>query len=145
MKPILSNSVVFAVALFAFGCSTPEARIKSNPDVFQALPPDVQANVRKGKVDIGYPKDAVRLALGSPDRQYKRRTADGEVEVWSYVAVRTWTERQRADASVRVYDPNGKRRVVHDWVWVDVERRQEYDRLRIEFKDNLVTAIESVE
>ncbi|MCS6771666.1 MAG: hypothetical protein NZ740_06525 [Kiritimatiellae bacterium] len=138
-------SLLSVVVLTVGGCATPEARIRANPEAFQALPPEIRENVRQGKIDLGYPKEAVRIALGPPDRQYRRRTADGESEVWSYIAVRSFYERQRADARVRVYDPDGRRRVVNDWVWVDVERRQEYDRMRVEFRDDRVTAIETVD
>lgn len=133
------------LALLAAGCATPEARIKRNRAAFDALPSEIQENVRKGRVDIGYPKEAVRIALGPPDREYTRRTADGQVDVWSYIGVRTTFERQRADARTHVYDAEGRRRTVTDWVWVDVERRQEFDRLRVEFKGDLVTAIESLD
>lgn len=132
------------LALVASGCATPDSRIKRNRAAFDALPPEIQENVRKGNVDIGYPKEAVLIALGQPDREYTRRTADGQVEVWSYVGVRTTTDRQRADVRSHVYDADGRRRTVSDWVWVDVERRHEYDRIRIEFKGDVVTAIETL-
>ncbi len=138
-------ATLFLLAVLGAGCATPDARIKSNPAAFNALPPEMQENVRKGRVDIGYPKSAVRIALGPPDREYTRRTADGLVEVWSYIGVRTTYERQRADARTRVYDAEGRRRTVTDWVWVDVERRQEFDRTRVEFKDDIVTAIETLD
>jgi hypothetical protein len=135
-------ALLLLFAALAAGCATPEARIKRNRAAFEALPPHIQENVRKGIVDIGYPKDAVRIALGPPDREYTRRTADGVVEVWSYIGERVTYERQRADARTRVYDADGRRRTVTDWVWVDVERRQEFDRTRVEFRDNVVSAIE---
>ncbi|HMP75881.1 MAG TPA: hypothetical protein PKE12_06260 [Kiritimatiellia bacterium] len=133
------------VALFAVGCSTPDARIKRNPELFQSLPPEIQENVRQGRIDIGYPQAAVRIALGAPNREYTRRTAETTVSVWAYTAERVSYERQRADARVRVYDAQGRRRTVTDWVWVDVERRHEYDRMRVEFTGDTVTAIEMTE
>lgn len=127
------------------GCATPESRIKKNPELFNALPPAVQENVRQGRVDIGYSKDAVQLALGAPNRQYTRKTADRLTEVWSYTRDEIHRDRQRADVRINTYDSKGRRTSVSDWVWVDVENRQEYERLRIEFTDNAVSAIESME
>lgn len=134
-----------ALALFVAGCATPESRIKKNPELFNALSPEVQENVRQGRIDIGYPQDAVMLALGRPDREYTRRTPAGQTIVWSYTAEDVTWERQRADAHIRVYDAEGHRRTITDWVWVDVERRQEYDKMRVEFTSNVVSAIETTD
>ncbi|MCO6401838.1 MAG: hypothetical protein J5I99_11520 [Verrucomicrobia bacterium] len=133
------------LTLFAIGCASPEYRIKRNPELFATLPTDVQENVRKGQIDIGYTQDAVQLALGRPNREYTRRTKEGQTTVWAYTAERVSWERQRADTRVRVYDAQGRRRTVSDWVWVDVERRQEYDKMRVEFVSNTVTAIETTD
>ncbi len=141
MKRLLPTLAI--LTLFAIGCATPESRIKRNPELFQSLPPDVQEHVRKGEIDIGYSQDAVQLALGRPNREYTRRTKDGETVVWAYTGERVSWERQRADTRVRVYDAQGRRRTVSDWVWVDVERRQEYDKMRVEFSNNVVSAIET--
>lgn len=137
--------ILALLALFVAGCATPESRIKKNPDVFNALPPNVQESVRQGKIDIGFSREAVELALGKPNREYTRRTQEGETMVWAYTAERVTWNRQRADANIRVYDAQGRRHTVSDWVWVDVEQRQEYDKLRIEFSNNVVSAIESID
>lgn len=138
--------ILTLLTLFVAGCATPEARIKKNPEIFSALPPAVQENVRKGVIDIGYPRDAVMIALGQPNREYVRRTDLGTTTVWAYTGERVSWERQRADARIRVYDAQGRRRTVSDWVWVDVERRQEYDKMRVEFNSsNVVSAIETIE
>lgn len=127
------------------GCATPDARIKKNPELFNSLSPEIQANVRQGKIDIGYPKAAVQLALGPADRQYTRRTAGGQKEVWSYTATYSTTDRQRVDARVRNRGTDGNLRTTTESVWVDVEQKHEYDRLRVEFEGDLVTAIESLD
>ncbi|MCX7671625.1 MAG: hypothetical protein N2439_16340, partial [Anaerolineae bacterium] len=95
--------LVFLLACAA-GCATPESRIRKHRAAFEALPPDVQAGVRTGRIDIGYPKEAVLIALGEPDRRYIRKTAEGEVEVWAYVGGKTTYDRQRADAHTHIYD-----------------------------------------
>lgn len=77
--------MVMAVGLLA-GCATPDARIKRSPEVFARLSPEQQALVKEGKVGIGFDADAVRLAVGEPDRRWTRTDASGTSEVWSYIA-----------------------------------------------------------
>ncbi len=137
--------LVAALGLLAAGCATPESRIKKSPEVFNALPPEMQEQVRQGRIDIGYPKEAVHIALGPPNRQYTRKTADRSTEVWSYTRDEIRRDRQRADVRISGYDSKGRRATYNDWVWVDVESRQEYERLRVEFSDNAVSAIERME
>lgn len=126
------------------GCATPESRIKKNPELFDALAPDVQASVMSGKISIGFPKDAVYLALGKPNREYSRTTEKGISEVWSYTATQTRTDRQRADVNVRYQDASGKMRSTREDVWVDVEQKTEYERLRVEFAEGVVSGIETL-
>lgn len=132
------------IAIAAVGCSTPRSRIEKHPELFNRLPPEAQENVRQGRIDIGYSQDAVMLALGDPARTYSRRTADGETVVWSYVDQHFYTERQRADVDVPVYDLDGRRRTRREWVWVDVQKTEEFEKLRVELKNGVVTAIETL-
>ena len=125
------------------GCATPESRIRKNPAAFEALPPDVQAAVRQGQIGMGFSSEAVELALGRPDRLYTRQTEAGTAEVWSYVGYTTTLERQRVEGRFRVRDGSGYRTVT-DSVWVDVDRRSEYEKLRVEFTGGRVSAIERV-
>ena len=129
--------------LAASGCATPESRIKKNQALFDSFPAEVQEKVKAGQIDIGFTADMVAIALGKPGRVYQRKTTEGETEVWSYEAYTITTNRQRVDADVRVRDSNGYR-TVRDWVWVDVEQRNYYDKLRIEFSGGKVIAIEQV-
>lgn len=132
--------------IWGAGCATPASRIKKNPELFNQLPAEVQTNVLAGRIDVGYSREAVNLALGEPQRRYTRKTLTGKnTEVWSYTSVRTTTERQRVDARVRGYDERGRSRTYSDWVYVDVEHRQEFERLRVEFETNTVLAIETLE
>lgn len=124
------------------GCATPAARIKRNPDLFATFPPDVQANIKQGNVDVGYTRDMVYIALGDPDRRYTRKTSAGEVEVWAYVDTYSTTERQRVDGPFRYRDADGTSRTIRDTLWVDVQQRHEYETTRIELTDGTVSAIE---
>lgn len=143
--PFFLQIAMVCLLLAAAGCATPESRIKKNPELFNSLPPEVQQNVRQGKIDLGYSKDAVTLALGKPDREYTRRSAAGQKEVWSYTSSYTTTERQRVDADVRYRGSDGRLRRATDWIWVDVQQQHEYERLRLEFEQDIVSAIETLE
>ncbi|MGD1030811.1 MAG: hypothetical protein ABSA05_06675 [Opitutaceae bacterium] len=86
MKTLRSTGFL-GVALFVLllaGCDTPTARIHSNPGAFAQLPPDQQSLVQQGKVAVGFTADAVRLALGAPDRVTVRRSSTAQSEVWHY-------------------------------------------------------------
>ena len=71
-------------ALLAAGCSTPETRIRENPEVFNRLSPAEQDLIRQGKVAIGFDQEMVRLAVGEPDRIWSRTDTEGATESWSY-------------------------------------------------------------
>jgi hypothetical protein len=76
-------SAALCAALFV-GCSTPESRISSAPEVFARLTPDQQALVKAGQVAVGFGMDAVKLALGDPDRVTIHTDATGQHQVWHY-------------------------------------------------------------
>jgi hypothetical protein len=85
MKRVLLSLIV-VTSLFLGGCATPDARIKASPEVFARLSPEHQALVKEGRVGIGFDTDAVRLAVGDPDRRWSRTDATGTSEVWSYTS-----------------------------------------------------------
>jgi hypothetical protein len=82
---------VFKLAAIAFcavllvSCASPESRIKDSPDVFARLNPDEQALVKQGKVAPGFDMDAVKLALGDPDRVTIHTDSTGTHQIWHYV------------------------------------------------------------
>lgn len=80
----VTRLTVLLLALPLGGCSTPQSRIERHPALFDALPAEQQTLVRAGQIAIGMPEDAVRLALGEPDRISRRTDADGVTTVWRY-------------------------------------------------------------
>jgi hypothetical protein len=73
--------------LLAFGlaaCASPARRIEKSRALFDALPPAAQQAIRAGRVEPGFTPEMATLALGAPDRAYRRRTADKEQEIWVY-------------------------------------------------------------
>ena len=76
--PLLPAALAAAVLALAAGCSTIESRIEQNRDYFDALPAADQAQIRIGKIDLGFTPESVRMALGEPRRKTIRRTASGD-------------------------------------------------------------------
>ncbi len=145
MKRCLMGLLALLPIFLLASCATPDARIKRHQEMFDAFPPDVQERVREGKIEIGDNEDMVFIALGKPDREYTRRTADGELVVWSYTDHYTQTRRELVDGRFRVRDSRtGHIHSVSDSVWVEVPTYHEYDRFRVEFDGGLVTAIEQL-
>ena len=132
MKTIL---ILIFLGLLA-ACATPERRIRANPEAFAALPEEQQTLVREGKVDLGMNPEAVRLALGAPHRIYTRRTEAGETTVWSYVRSERRTDSQWVHVPCRARGSHS--------VLIDVDTYREVETLRLEFADQIVTAIESM-
>jgi hypothetical protein len=71
-----------SIALMA--CSTTGSRIRSQQELFDSYPAEVQQNIRKGEIDVGYSQEMVEMALGKPDRKVEMQTEDGITEVWTY-------------------------------------------------------------
>ena len=137
------SRLLLALGLIAlFGCASPERRIKKNPELFAALPSDVQEHIRNGKVQLGFNPDAVFLALGKADRTYSRQTANQQVEVWSYEAIEYRSEQQQVSGNFRYRDHKGRTRTAYDTIWVTVQNEIHYEKVRVEFTDGVVTAIE---
>jgi hypothetical protein len=84
----------------------------------------------------------VFIAKGPPDRKYERRTMGGTSEVWSYVGTEIETENKRVQGRFHMKDSSGRIRTSTDEVWADIQHRREFEKLRVEFKDGVVTTIE---
>lgn len=134
--------LLLAMLCIAGGCASPEARIRKNPEMFEALPEEVRAQVQQGRIEPGFTEEAVFLARGKPDREYTRRTETGVSKVWSYVEREYYSERQRVRGTFNVRDERGRLRSVRDDVWVDVQNWREFEATRVEMKDGVVVAIE---
>ena len=141
MKQLLIPVLLAAAALA--GCATPEARIKDNPSAYSTLTPEQQALVKNGQIGLGMPESAVQLALGKPDRITEHTDASGQQHIWHY------TEVQSTGAAAaypypyfspypRFYDPF----FFPGYAGLYTPVQTETDRIRVIFKDGLITAIE---
>lgn len=76
--------LILPLALIVAGCSTVESRVSGHQADFNTWPPAVQQQVRNGQINIGFTREQVQVALGSPDHTFVRTAATGSFEVWSY-------------------------------------------------------------
>lgn len=79
---------IFVVAIGLAACSTPATRIEKDPALYSAFPPDVQASVKQGKIDIGFTTDMVYVAWGKPENKKEIVEEKGKHEVWIYLGTR---------------------------------------------------------
>lgn len=87
-RPIMAG-MISVIAIAALSCaSTPEKRIEENQTLFDSYSAEVQANLRLGKVDVGYDEDQVQMALGEPDETSTELAEDGETLIWGYTRSR---------------------------------------------------------
>jgi len=84
MRPRFCIALLAAAALALSACSTIDSRIRKQQALFDSYPPDVQNNIRNGRIEVGYTQEMVAMALGEPDRKVEMQTEDGVAEVWSY-------------------------------------------------------------
>ena len=81
MAALLGLTAVFALG----GCASgPDSRIKKERAAFDAMPAEVQQQIKAGEVAVGFTQQQVTLARGKPDRIGRRTTATGAEEVWTY-------------------------------------------------------------
>jgi outer membrane protein assembly factor BamE (lipoprotein component of BamABCDE complex) len=84
MKAKLELLVLAAGIVVLTACSTVESRVQSHQSDFNTWPPPVQQMVKAGQVGVGFTREQVEVALGSPDYTFMRTATDGTYEVWSY-------------------------------------------------------------
>ena len=141
-RPVEWFCCVGIAALLAGCVSTPESRIARNPGVFTTFPAEAQAKIRQGRIDVGFTRDMVKMALGAPRLIHTRTTAAGETEVWTYMGVTFSTTTQPVGGTYLYRDAAGFERRADGSGWIDVQERTEYPTLRVEFEDGKVKAIE---
>ncbi|MDE2040150.1 MAG: hypothetical protein KGO96_09790 [Elusimicrobia bacterium] len=73
-----------AAGFLALAACSPAARIRRHQALFATFPPEVQRELRRGRAEPGMTPAMVELALGKPDRVYRRKTAASEQEIWIY-------------------------------------------------------------
>ncbi len=145
---IHAGLVAATCALLAGSCSIFQApierRIEKGREVFDSFPPKVRENVRLGQIEIGYDEDMVRIALGQPDRRYRRRDPEGETMIWIYLERKVRSRSQWAMVDLPTFDPQGRRIILHEALKLNLEERHEHTRARVEFAAGKVYAFEQL-
>lgn len=80
----LALLIGLATSLLFSGCDTVAVRVLTNYDTFSKLDPKVRANIVRGRVELGYTPEMVRLALGRPNYSSSAAAVKGGYDVWSY-------------------------------------------------------------
>jgi hypothetical protein len=134
---IFSALGLLLLAVGLTGCATtPASRVEKNAALVAGWPAEVQAQVRAGKVAIGFTADQVRVAVGEPDRMVKRTDAAGAHDVWVY-----FEAAPRFSFGVGVGSGGGGSGV-GGGLSVGSGGRRERERMRLTFEDGKVSAIE---
>lgn len=128
--------LLLAGLLLLAACSTPDTRIADNRGAFDRFPAEVQRKIRAGQVDVGFTAEMVRLALGEPARKFTRKTDKGDTEVWGYL-----DNRPRFSFGVGV-GSGGMGSSVGGGVGVSTGGREPDEKIRVEFREGLVTAVD---
>lgn len=137
MRPLPFLLAGAALALLA-GCSTPDSRIAGHRAAFDRLPAEAQQKIRSGQVDIGFTPEMVRLALGEPDRVFTRRSDGGDTEVWGYQ-----DHGPHFSFGIGV-GSGGHHSAVGGGVAMSTGGYDPGEKIRVEFREGKVTAVDSL-
>ena len=142
MNMLRSVGSALLLLLFLAGCTSPASRIKKNQELFDTFPVAAQARIRGGEIDLGFTAEMTRIALGEPQRKLLRRTPENEKEIWLYIDTVQRYERQHADIDgLSLYGTSGAG-AIGGSAWFNVLQEREVLRLRAEFLQGIVVAIE---
>lgn len=148
MKKFVLVVIGIAIVGLITGCMSiqemRDKRIADNQGVFNSFPPSIQAQVRRGEIDIGFSMDMVRLAWGVPDDVFSRKTSSGVTTVWRYTKTRIYPYSEHMLIPIRYIDSEGRARISYRSVWINRDTREEYTVARIEFSAGSVSAIEQL-
>ena len=139
MRSIPAALCLASVALLAACSSTPDARIAKNQPAFSQYPSAVQQKIRAGEVDVGFTPEMVRLALGEPTREFRRQTETGLAEVWVY-----HDNGPRFSLGIGVGGAVGRHSSAGVGLSTSTGGYDPEEKMRVEFRDDRVTAIEYV-
>lgn len=78
----LALLIGLAAVLLSSGCVA--VRVVTHYPTFSKLDPTARANIMRGRIEVGYTREMVRLALGRPDSVKSSATE----EIWNYTTSR---------------------------------------------------------
>ncbi len=138
-KTSIVYALTAAAVLWLTGCVAPvERRIRADQERFDSYPADIQENIRAGRIEPGYTREMVRLALGRPARIFTRTTEKEIREIWVYTYL-------HPRFSVGVGGTVGRGRTM---VGTGMDISRDYypeEAMRVIFLENQVYAVEKQE
>ena len=135
MYPLKTLLASVGLALLA-ACATPDSRIADNRSAFDKFSLEIQQKIRTGQVEVGFTPEMVRMALGEPARTFTRKTELGDTEVWSY-----HDDSPKFSFGFGVAS-GGRRSAVSSGVGVSTGGYDPEEKIRVEFRDGAVTAVD---
>lgn len=129
MKYILICSLVFLI-----GCATQPHRARQLNNDFQKLPPDVQARVMRGEIQIGDNPHAVYFALGTPNSIEIIDMTGSPYPQWEYVGIRKKVTLP-GGRTIEQFEP------ATDMIFPSPFAKDEHVRLLVDFVDERVSRI----
>jgi len=139
MRPFAQLIVISAAAFLAGCASTPEARIARNQAAFNEYPAAVQQQIRSGEVALGFTPAMVRLALGEPSRVFSHQADTGLTELWVY-----HDNGPHFSIGIGLGGAVGRHSSAGVGMSTSTGDYDSEEKMRVEFRDGKVTAIEYV-
>ncbi|MEW6055885.1 MAG: hypothetical protein AB1540_04650 [Bdellovibrionota bacterium] len=96
--------LILALLLIS-ACSTVSSRIKDHQHQFNSYPPEVQAQIQNGRIDVGFTEEQVLIAKGKPSDKTAFRRGDKTVTLWKYAG--GYATRDSSPASPALGSPYG--------------------------------------
>lgn len=134
---------LFASLLLLGGCNSFQSRARQLSGTYESLPPDAQQRLERGVINVGDTQDMVYIALGNADERRDIQNADGTQTVWIY---KTYWDQYQGTAYAgwrRVIVPTRRGyAIVHEPITQDIYRTHADDRIRVTFRNGVVTTVE---
>jgi len=142
MKALVTSVIILSVVGFT-GCSTFNSRAQEKAATYNALTPQNQQRLEKGKITVGDTQDMVFIALDKPDAKREITTANGVESIWIY---RTYWEDYSDVGWIgwhRYYEPRrGGYSIYNERVPLALSRERIDDVIRVTFKDGKVIRVD---
>jgi hypothetical protein len=143
MKALVTLVAILCAAGLT-GCSTFNSRAQEKAATYNALTPQTQQRLEKGKIHIGDTPDMVFIALDNPDAKREITTSNGAESVWIYKTYwEDYTDTGWAGWH-RFYGPRmgDAFAFYHERVPLALSRTRVADVIRITFKEGKVISVD---
>lgn len=129
----LTGTLLLCLLLLLAACETLESRLTRNQEVLKKSPPEHQALIQQGRIQVGFTPTEVYLAWGAASHKSFTESSQGLEETWFYTLTQSETYYQPERYYDRRYDV---------WRYVDrpYQRSLEYIFQTVIFNNGAVTS-----